>query len=286
MNGKIICGQMLPPLHLGYSDDEQKIKHYEIWRNDMIRLTELVDLRTFSSIVKEELTDKQKKLDVDGDGKLEKSDFEKLRAQKEEIGPKDQVDSGEYDYEGDMAKNQLRTIIRNAQMLHDMLDDQTNLPEWVQGKITLAKEYTQSAAQYLRSEKDQNSEPKSGELSELSPNLLRRASAKASDNWEKHDATDDYHHKKGVDARKKGDISTAKKHAGQSKTHIAKAEKSADQALKFGSAWRAKSAAYRTSLAQKKIKNPKTGKDILATSAINDPSHPAYNAAKSALGKK
>lgn len=133
----------------------------------MIRLTELVDLRTFSSTVTEELTDKQKKLDVDGDGKLEKSDFEKLRAQKEEIGPKDQVDSGEYDYEGDMAKNQLRTIIRNAQMLHDMLDDQTNLPEWVQGKITLAKEYTQSAAQYLRSEKDQNSEPKSGELSEL-----------------------------------------------------------------------------------------------------------------------
>lgn len=36
----------------------------------------------------------------------------------------------------------------------------------------------------------------------------------------------------------------------------------------------------------KKVKNPKTGKDILATSAINDPSHPAYNAAKSALGKK
>jgi hypothetical protein len=42
-------------------------------------------------------------------------------------------------------------------MLHDMLDDQTNLPEWVQSKITLAKEYTQSAAQYLASEKDQNS---------------------------------------------------------------------------------------------------------------------------------
>jgi hypothetical protein len=128
----------------------------------MIRLTGLVDLKAvgskpIGSTVKEELTGKQTKLDVDGDGKLEKSDFEKLRAQKEEIGPKDQVDSGEYDYEGDMAKNQLQTIIRNAQMLHDMLDDQTNLPEWVQSKITLAKEYTQSAAQYLASEKDQNS---------------------------------------------------------------------------------------------------------------------------------
>jgi len=75
---------------------------------------------------------------------------------KEEIGPKDAVDSGEYDYEGDMAKNQLQTIIRNAQMLHDMLADDTNLPEWVQNKISLAKEYTESAAQYISSEKDQN----------------------------------------------------------------------------------------------------------------------------------
>jgi hypothetical protein len=36
----------------------------------------------------------------------------------------------------------------------------------------------------------------------------------------------------------------------------------------------------------KKVKNPDTGKEILATTAIKDPSHPAYNAAKSALGKK
>ena len=108
------------------------------------------------STVKEELTDKQKKLDVDKDGEIEGSDLAKLRAKKEEIGPKDTVDSGEYDYEGDMAKNQLQTIIRNAQMLHDMLADDTNLPEWVQNKISLAKEYTESAAQYISSEKDQN----------------------------------------------------------------------------------------------------------------------------------
>lgn len=104
--------------------------------------------------------------DIDNDGDKDSSDkylqarrdaIGKSMEKKEEIEPKDQVDSGEYDYEGDMAKNQLRTIIRNAQMLHDMLDDQTNLPEWVQSKITLAKEYTQSAAQYLSSEKDQNS---------------------------------------------------------------------------------------------------------------------------------
>ena len=107
----------------------------------------------------EELTAGQKKLDVDKDGKIEGDDLAKLRAGKkadEEIGPKDQVDAGEYDYEGDMAKNQLQTTIRNAQALHDMLEDDTNLPEWVQSKITLAKEYIQSAADYITSEKAQS----------------------------------------------------------------------------------------------------------------------------------
>ncbi len=103
--------------------------------------------------------------DIDNDGDKDSSDkylkarrdaIGKSMEKKEEIGPKDAIDSGEYDYEGDMAKNQLQTIIRNAQMLHDMLADDTNLPEWVQSKITLAKEYTESAAQYISSEKDQN----------------------------------------------------------------------------------------------------------------------------------
>ena len=61
-------------------------------------------------------------------------------------------DKGEYDYEGDMAKSSLRTIIRNAEMMHDMLEDDTNLPEWVQSKITLAEDYLVSAAQYMQSE--------------------------------------------------------------------------------------------------------------------------------------
>ena len=65
---------------------------------------------------------------------------------------KDEADKGEYDYEGDMAKSSLRTIIRNAQMMHDMLDENTNLPEWVASKITLAEDYLVSAAQYMQSE--------------------------------------------------------------------------------------------------------------------------------------
>ena len=64
-------------------------------------------------------------------------------------------DEGEYDFEGDMAMSQLRSIIRNSQMLHDKLKPNTNLPEWVQSKITLAEDYIVTAAQYMESEMDE-----------------------------------------------------------------------------------------------------------------------------------
>ncbi len=65
---------------------------------------------------------------------------------------KDVADLGEYDYEGDMAKSQLRSILVNAKRLHDMLEDQDNLPEWVQSKITLAEDYILTAASYMEGE--------------------------------------------------------------------------------------------------------------------------------------
>ena len=69
-----------------------------------------------------------------------------------------EADAGEYDYEGDMAKSQLRSILHNAKMLHDMLEDNTNLPEWVQSKITLAEDYILTAANYMRGEMDRMDE--------------------------------------------------------------------------------------------------------------------------------
>ena len=65
---------------------------------------------------------------------------------------KEEKDSQEYDYEGDMAKSDLRSIIHNAQTLHDMLDDNTNLAEWCQSKITLAEDYISTVTNYMRSE--------------------------------------------------------------------------------------------------------------------------------------
>ena len=51
-----------------------------------------------------------------------------------------------------MAKSDLRSIMHHAKELHDMLDDDTNLAEWCQSKITLAEDYLSTVANYMRSE--------------------------------------------------------------------------------------------------------------------------------------
>jgi len=67
-------------------------------------------------------------------------------------GMNEAKDSQEYDYEGDMAKSDLRSIMHHAKELHDMIDDTTNLAEWCQSKITLSEDYLSTVANYMRSE--------------------------------------------------------------------------------------------------------------------------------------
>ena len=71
---------------------------------------------------------------------------------------KEAKEKTEYDYEGDMARGQLQSIINNAQRVHYMLEDNDNLPEWVQSKITLAEDYISTVANYMMSEVDEEVE--------------------------------------------------------------------------------------------------------------------------------
>ena len=71
---------------------------------------------------------------------------------KEDIDRLFEKDDTEYDYEGEMAVTQLKTIIRHAEALQAKMQPNTNLPEWVQSKITLATDYIQTASDYLHSE--------------------------------------------------------------------------------------------------------------------------------------
>ena len=82
----------------------------------------------------------------------------------EAIGAKDKQDEGEYGYEGDMAMSQLRTIIRNCQEMMKVLDKETDMPEWVQSKITLATDYLQTANDYLMSELEEEAEIDEGKV--------------------------------------------------------------------------------------------------------------------------
>jgi hypothetical protein len=84
----------------------------------------------------------------------------------------------EYDYEGDMARGQLQSIINNAQRVHDMLKDNDNLPEWVQSKITLAEDYISTVANYLMSEID--------EEVELEENITKMPTDKLQKHWDSH----------------------------------------------------------------------------------------------------
>ena len=57
-----------------------------------------------------------------------------------------------YDYEGQMAKAQLISIIKNAKSLYDCIDDRTQLKSWVQSKLTKAEDYIDGVRTYLDGE--------------------------------------------------------------------------------------------------------------------------------------
>jgi hypothetical protein len=99
---------------------------------------------------------------------------------------KDKFDIGEYDQEGDMAKSDLRSILANAKRVHDMLEDDDNLPEWVQSKITKAEDYMSTVANYMEAE--MNEEVELDEISQnLALNTYAKRAAKASSSGSKED---------------------------------------------------------------------------------------------------
>ena len=59
-------------------------------------------------------------------------------------------DKAEYDQEGRMAKSDLKTAKDAADELRSILDDEENLPEWVQAKITKAVDYLDTARDYMK----------------------------------------------------------------------------------------------------------------------------------------
>jgi hypothetical protein len=66
---------------------------------------------------------------------------------------KESDDDAEYGQEGDMAKDDLHSLQDAAAELSSILNDNDDLPEWVQSKITKALDYINSSNQYMHNEK-------------------------------------------------------------------------------------------------------------------------------------
>jgi hypothetical protein len=70
--------------------------------------------------------------------------------------PEDMIepqDSGEYDREGDMAKDTIKTVVRHAQALEKILGDDDNLPEWVQSKLAKIENMMTAVDDYMQNQK-------------------------------------------------------------------------------------------------------------------------------------
>jgi hypothetical protein len=78
--------------------------------------------------------------------------------------PEDMIephDSGEYDREGEMAKNDIKTVVRHAQALQKILGDNDNLPEWVQAKLAKIEGMMTAVDDYMQNQKSGDMETES-----------------------------------------------------------------------------------------------------------------------------
>ena len=86
----------------------------------------------------------------------------KLMTKEGDMDPKDQ---GEYDQEGEMAKDGIKTIVRHAQALEKILGDNDNLPEWVQSKLAKIEGMMTAVDDYMQNQEGDDEEIAVGEES-------------------------------------------------------------------------------------------------------------------------
>lgn len=80
--------------------------------------------------------------DHDHDGDIDSDDWKIAR---------DKAINEEYcEPEGKMSQGDLRSAARNALLIDSLISESSDLPEWVQGKLTLASDYLDSVAEYLQ----------------------------------------------------------------------------------------------------------------------------------------
>lgn len=97
--------------------------------------------------------------DVNNDGEVNSTDkyllhrrnvvAKAIKKKKKKIVREETSSGVEGDYEGEMAKDELRSAIQNAQEIIDSLNDEDELEAWVQSKITKAADYISAVKNYM-----------------------------------------------------------------------------------------------------------------------------------------
>jgi len=81
------------------------------------------------------------------------------------------VDKSEIGYKGEMAISQCKQIMHHLGELMSVLKTDTDLPEWVASKMTLAADYVQTASDYLLAHEDMKEDTDLGEKRGLWDNI-------------------------------------------------------------------------------------------------------------------
>ncbi len=100
----------------------------------------------------------------------------KLMTREDDMDPADQ---GEYDQEGSMAKDDIKTVVRHAQALEKILGDNDNLPEWVQAKLAKIEGMMTAVDDYMQNQQGDDEGSDDMEMDEESTNKRDSRAEKA-----------------------------------------------------------------------------------------------------------
>jgi hypothetical protein len=114
------------------------------------------------------------------------------------------ADAGEYGYEGDMAKDQIHTIVRHAKDLEKILSNREDLPEWVQAKLAKIEGMMTAVDDYMETQHERGAEMSQGiDMEEESTNKRDNRAEKAGRKVTK-DIEYDEKKKDGIHGKKRG----------------------------------------------------------------------------------
>jgi hypothetical protein len=90
--------------------------------------------------------------DHDDDGDIDSEDWKMARnkAIKEKMSEEEEYCEEEDDPEGQMAQGDLRSAARNALLIDSLINESSNVPEWVSNKLAIASDYLNSVSEYMQ----------------------------------------------------------------------------------------------------------------------------------------